>query len=158
MGEAMEAPSSLAFGDADLAPGPGPLVLVADDDPAVTRLLELVLEGDGFQVISACDGDAAVEAARRQLPDAILLDIMMPGMNGWAVLATLRSDPVTAAIPVIVVSACDSRTDRAVALRLGGIDYMVRPNATFPKPFDAFALVGAIKMALLRRSARFPES
>jgi CheY-like chemotaxis protein len=143
---------------APLAPGTPPLVLVADDDPAITRLLEMILEGDGFRVAIARDGNAALSLARKARPDAILLDIMMPGMNGWAVLAALRSDPWTADIPVIVVSACEDRNDRAVALHLDGVDYVVRPNAVFTKPFDAFSLVGAIKTALLPNQTRLPES
>ena len=132
--------SATALLEADhLASGLAPLVLVADDDPAITRLMGIILEGDGFRVATAGDGNAAVAMARSEGPDAILLDIMMPGMNGWAVLDTLRSDPATAGIPVIVVSACDGRADDTV-----------RPDAIFTKPFDAFSLVGALRTVLFQ--------
>src|SRR6266481_2271379 len=105
-------------------PGHAPLVLIVDDDASARRLLAAVLRKEGLRVAEAEAGETAAAIARRIRPDLITLDIMMPKMDGWSVLTTLKSDPDLAAIPVIVVTVT---TDRGVALSLGAADFMTKP-------------------------------
>ncbi len=105
-------------------PGDAPLVLIVDDDASARRLLAAVLRKEGLRVAEAEAGETAITLARRIRPDLITLDIMMPKMDGWSVLTTLKSDPDLAAIPVIVVTVT---TDRGVALSLGAADFMTKP-------------------------------
>ena len=104
--------------------GSGPLVLVIDDDPIARDLLKSMLRKEGWRVAEAEHGEAGLALARQIRPAAITLDIMMPHVDGWAVLTSLKSDPVLAQIPVIVVTVI---TDRGVALSLGANDFMTKP-------------------------------
>ena len=81
-----------------------PLVLIAEDDPSVRMTLEFVLEDEGFDVLMAEDGEAALRAAGERIPDVILLDQMMPKMDGKQVLSALKQDEVTSSIPVLILS------------------------------------------------------
>jgi signal transduction histidine kinase/CheY-like chemotaxis protein/ligand-binding sensor domain-containing protein len=103
---------------------PQSTVLVIDDDPAVRDLLQRALERDGLQVKAASDGRAGLELARALRPDIITLDVMMPGLDGWAVLSALKADPATAAIPVVMLSIVD---DRNIGFSLGAADYLTKP-------------------------------
>jgi CheY-like chemotaxis protein len=103
--------------------GPNP-VLVVDDDPSVRELVARVLTREGYQVHAAADGPAGLDLARRVNPRAIVLDALMPGMDGWAVLAALKADPATAAIPVIMASIVD---DKSRGFALGVADYVTKP-------------------------------
>ena len=102
----------------------GPLVLVIDDDATVQDLLRRSLNRDGFRVETAPDGTSGLARARKLHPDIITLDVMMPGMDGWEVLAALKEDPETADIPVIVVSIVD---ERGLGFSLGAADYLTKP-------------------------------
>ena len=104
--------------------GSGPLVLVIDDDATVQDLLRRSLNRDGFRVETAPDGTSGLARARKLHPDIITLDVMMPGMDGWEVLAALKEDPETADIPVIVVSIVD---ERGLGFSLGAADYLTKP-------------------------------
>jgi CheY-like chemotaxis protein/nitrogen-specific signal transduction histidine kinase len=104
--------------------GSGPLVLVIDDDATVQDLLRRSLNRDGFRVETAPDGASGLARARKLHPDIITLDVMMPGMDGWEVLAALKEDPETADIPVIVVSIVD---ERGLGFSLGAADYLTKP-------------------------------
>jgi signal transduction histidine kinase/CheY-like chemotaxis protein len=104
--------------------GSGPLVLVIDDDATVQDLLRRSLNRDGFRVETAADGTSGLARARKLHPDIITLDVMMPGMDGWEVLAALKEDPETADIPVIVVSIVD---ERGLGFSLGAADYLTKP-------------------------------
>jgi PAS domain S-box-containing protein len=99
-------------------------VLVIDDDPGTHDLLRRSLSREGFRVEGAGDGPAGVELARQIDPDAIILDIRMPGMSGWSVLSALKSDPVLARIPVVVLSMLD---DRNLGFALGAAEYLTKP-------------------------------
>jgi signal transduction histidine kinase/CheY-like chemotaxis protein len=99
-------------------------VLVIDDDAAARDLLGRTLEGAGFRVVSATDGREAVELARTLRPDAITLDVIMPGMDGWSVLQELKGHPETRDIPVIMVTMTD---DRDMGYSLGATDFMTKP-------------------------------
>ena len=104
--------------------GSGPLILVIDDDVTVQDLLRRSLNRDGFRVETAADGATGLVRARELRPAMITLDVMMPGMDGWEVLAALKENPETADIPVIVVSIVD---ERGLGFSLGAADYLTKP-------------------------------
>ena len=106
------------------AGGGGDLVLVVDDDPSVRQLMRRTLEKEGFRVREASGGAEGLALARRLRPSAITLDVMMPGMDGWAVLSSLKSDPALAEIPVVMVTIVD---DRNLGYSLGAADYLTKP-------------------------------
>ena len=118
-----------------------PSVLVVDDDPNISHLMRLYLEKENFEVREASRGDEAVEEYKRLPPDLMLLDVMLPGMDGYQVLKTVRK---TGNIPVIMVTARGETFDKVLCLELGADDYIV-------KPFDGKELVARVK-AVLRRS------
>ncbi len=99
-------------------------VLAVDDDQAMTDLLNLLLRSYGFEVITENSGENAVELIRSTPPDVVLLDLMMPGMNGWEVCAAVRK---FSKIPIIILSALDKPADVASALDAGADDYLVKP-------------------------------
>jgi two-component system response regulator MtrA len=102
-------------------------ILVLDDDPSVRELCSMVLEGEGFTVLTAADAAAGVAAACAEGPDLILLDIMMPGVDGLDALQQLKSLPATAAIPVIMLTALDGFSDIALATMGGAEGYVTKP-------------------------------
>jgi signal transduction histidine kinase/CheY-like chemotaxis protein len=102
----------------------GPVVLVIDDDPAARDLLTRYLQAEGFSVVTAASGDEGLRLARERRPVAITLDVLMPGVDGWSVLTTLKADPDLAEIPVVVVSILD---DRGIGYALGATDYLTKP-------------------------------
>jgi signal transduction histidine kinase/DNA-binding response OmpR family regulator len=102
----------------------GPVVLVIDDDPTVRDLMQRSLAKDGYRVEVASDGRAGLEMARRLRPAVITLDVMMPSMDGWAVLTALKADPVTADIPVVMLTIVD---DKNMGFALGAADYFTKP-------------------------------
>ena len=99
-------------------------VLVVEDDPGAVRLLRESLEGAGWQVRAASDGQAGLAAARDRRPDAIVLDVMLPGIDGWDVLRALKADPDLSDVPVLMLTVVD---EREVGLALGAADYLVKP-------------------------------
>ena len=104
-------------------------ILVVDDQPAVRRLLRALLEMAGFEVTEAEDGAWALEAVRTQQPDLVVLDIMMPRVDGWKVLTEIREDPDLTELPVIVLTAKGQPRDRLRGWEVGC-------DAYIPKPFD----------------------
>jgi DNA-binding response OmpR family regulator len=104
-------------------------ILVVDDEADILHFLELVLRERGYDVLTAASGRQAVELARDARPDLVLLDIMMPQMDGWEVLKLLRVDDATAAIPVAMVSARTDPKDRVQGLQEGAADYICKPFA-----------------------------
>ena len=115
-------------------------MLLIDDDPVIVRLLEVNFRLGGFRVEGAFRGEEALEKARANRPDAIVLDVMMPGVDGYEVCRRLRSDPELGDIPVVFLTARAQDEDIAKGTALGVVDYVT-------KPFDPEALV-----ALVRRS------
>src|SRR5262249_14320408 len=101
-----------------------PTLLVADDDPAVRELLERFLTGEGYQVVAVARGEDVVRAAKELRPQVITLDVMMPDMDGWAVLSALKSDPAVADIPVVMVTIVE---DKNLGYALGASDYLTKP-------------------------------
>ena len=110
--------------------GPGldddqdPVVVVIDDDRASLDLMSAYLAGHGVRVVRARDGKEGLDAVRRLRPVATVLDILLPGIDGWEVLETLRADPETQALPVIIASIVD---ERSRGLAAGAADYLVKP-------------------------------
>ena len=102
-------------------------ILVADDDPLIIRLLEHRLRHRGYDVISAPDGETALDLAIREKPDLILLDGMMPGLDGFEVLRRLKENPETMQIPVVMLTARNQEGDIVDGLTSGAADYMVKP-------------------------------
>lgn len=118
-----------------------PYILLVDDDPNIARLVQLYLEKEHFEVKTADRGDDALALFRKLPPDLMLLDVMLPGMDGWQVLKAVRK---TSSIPIIMLTARDETFDKVLGLELGADDYIT-------KPFDPKELVARVK-AVLRRT------
>lgn len=116
-------------------------VLVTDDDEDLRMLCRLHLERGGFRVIQAADGKQALETARTERPDLILLDLMMPVMDGWECLAALKADPSLQRIPVFIITGKNQREDQTRAFASGA-------EAFIPKPFQGSELVTVIRARL----------
>jgi DNA-binding response OmpR family regulator len=121
-------------------------VLVVEDEQDILNLLRFNLQNSGFEVITSADGREALELARKYEPDLILLDIMIPGLDGFEVCRELRSDPKTRGVPVIMLTARGEEVDRIVGLELGADDYVV-------KPFSPRELALRVKAVLRRGEA-----
>src|SRR3990170_146411 len=119
--------------------GRRPLVLVVDDDPDLRMLADMQLSPQGYDVIQAADGKECIALASERAPDVILLDMMMPGMDGAEVLTQLSNDPRTADIPVIFLSALTGTEDRVRGLQNGAVDWISKPA----DPRELIARVGA---------------
>jgi DNA-binding response OmpR family regulator len=107
-----------------------PLVLVADDDPDILSLVTLRLERSGYDVVSAGDGEQALERARAQTPDLALLDVMMPKLDGYEVTARRRQEDATRHLPVILLTARVQESDIARGVEAGADDYVKKPFST----------------------------
>ena len=118
-------------------------VIVVDDHPAVRLLCRIGLEAAGIRVTEAADGAEAIERIRRDRPDLILLDIMMPRLSGWEVAAQLMNEPSTNEIPIIFISALTGLHERKRAADLGAFDYL-------SKPLDPAELAKTVTAALDR--------
>jgi DNA-binding response OmpR family regulator len=102
-------------------------VLVIDDEAPIRLLCRVNLEAEGMEVLEASDGPTGLEKARNEEPDVILLDVMMPGLDGWQVAEELLDSDSTSAIPIVFLTARAEVRDRARGLDLGGIDYVTKP-------------------------------
>jgi two-component system alkaline phosphatase synthesis response regulator PhoP len=102
-------------------------VLVVDDEAPIRLLCRVNLEAEGMDVLEAADGEQGLELARAEKPDVVLLDVMMPGMDGWQVAERLVEDAETADIPLVFLTARAELRDRARGLELGGVDYITKP-------------------------------
>lgn len=120
-------------------------VLVVDDEPKICELIRYNLERYHYRVFTALDGPSGLELALRLLPDLIVLDVMLPGMDGFEVCRELRLNPETASIPVIMLTARGQETDKVLSFELGADDYVT-------KPFSPRELIARIK-AHARRAA-----
>ena len=121
-------------------------ILLVDDDPNISHLVRLYLEKEGFDVTEAARGDEALEAFRRESPALVLLDVMLPGMDGLQVLKEIRK---TSKVPVIMLTARDETFDKVLGLELGADDYVT-------KPFETKELVARVKAVLRRAPAESP--
>src|SRR5918911_1028417 len=102
-------------------------VLVIDDEAPIRLLCRVNLEAEKMEVLEAADGRTGLDLAREERPDVILLDVMMPGLDGWQVAEELLGDERTSAIPIVFLTARAEVRDRARGLDLGGIDYVTKP-------------------------------
>jgi DNA-binding response OmpR family regulator len=105
----------------------GTRVLVIDDEAPIRLLCRVNLEAEGMEVLEAADGPSGLETARVELPDVILLDVMMPGLDGWRVAEELLDDDRTEGIPIVFLTARAELRDRARGIDLGGVDYVTKP-------------------------------
>jgi len=117
------------------------LVLIVDDSPTEQHVISTALEQHGFETVIASDGEEAIAVAESRQPDLILMDIVMPGMNGFQATRQLAKNPTTAAIPVVMVTTKDQETDKVWGLRQGAVEYLM-------KPIDDAALVAAVQANL----------
>jgi len=124
----------------------GTRVLVIDDEAPIRLLCRVNLEAEGMEVIEAADGPTGLAAAKESAPDVILLDVMMPGLDGWKVAEELLDDKSTSGIPIVFLTARAELRDRARGLDVGGIDYVT-------KPFNPIELASLVR-DLLERVAR----
>jgi len=102
-------------------------ILIVDDSPTELHVLAKILQQAGHEALTAADGEAGIAAARAQGPDAILMDVVMPGINGFQATRKLSRDPKTQHIPVVMVTTKDQDTDREWGLRQGAKGYLVKP-------------------------------
>jgi DNA-binding response OmpR family regulator len=117
-----------------------PTVLVIDDEAPIRLLCRVNLEAEGMEVLEAADGPSGLEKARSERPDVILLDVMMPGLDGWRVAEELLDDQRTRGIPIVFLTARAELRDRARGLDLGGVDYVTKPF----NPIELAPLVRAL--------------
>jgi len=121
--------------------------LIADDDPDILLLISLTLERDGYEVVSASDGARALESARERVPHLIVLDLMMPGIDGCEVTRRLRAAEATKDVPIMIVTAFAEESQAAMALAAGADAYM-------KKPFSPRELLAKTASLLLERRPR----
>ncbi len=119
-------------------------ILVVDDDPSIVKVVRGYLEQSGYQVLSAADGETALHMLRRERPDLLVLDLMLPKRDGREITRLVRADATLAALPIIMLTARVEDTDKIVGLELGADDYIT-------KPFNAHEVVARVN-ALLRRT------
>jgi len=125
-------------------------VLVVDDEEDILELVRFNLSKEGYHVICATTGERAVEMARSELPDLIVLDLMLPGMDGLAVAKFLKNDPETQDLPIVMLTAKGDESDVVTGLELGADDYIT-------KPFSPRILVARVKAVLRRKVTEPPD-
>jgi DNA-binding response OmpR family regulator len=121
----------------------GTRVLVIDDEAPIRLLCRVNLEAEGMEVLEAADGPSGLDMARLEAPDVILLDVMMPGLDGWRVAEELLDDERTSSIPIVFLTARAELRDRARGIDLGGVDYVT-------KPFNPVELAPLVRELLTR--------
>ena len=120
-----------------------PLIYIVDDEPHIRRLASIGLRDAGFETAEFSNGGVLLHAMRQTRPDAVLLDWMMPGQDGIAVLGALRSDPATRPVPILMMTARTDEVDRVLGLEMGADDYIT-------KPFSVKELAARVR-AVIRR-------
>ena len=129
----------------ELSPLTEPFILLIEDDPLSAGLVELLLNREGYQVLTAPNGFHGLRMAQASPPDLILLDLMLPGIDGFEVLNRLRADPQTAAVPVMILSAKSQPSDKRTAARIGA-------NAYLPKSYKRAELLALVRSLLEERT------
>lgn len=119
-------------------------ILVVDDDRQIVRLIRSYLEENGYETLAAYDGNEALQLIRMEKPDLVVLDLMLPDIDGWEITRIVRGDPAMRALPIIMLTARVEDTDRIVGLEMGADDYI-------PKPFNPREVVARVR-AVLRRA------
>ena len=126
-------------------------ILVVDDDKEIVRLIKSYLEKSAFTVLTAYDGENALRAIRAERPDMVVLDLMLPGRDGWEITKTIRADAHFAATPILMLTARVEDTDKILGLELGADDYLT-------KPFNPREVVARVRAILRRAGASAPAS
>jgi two-component system cell cycle response regulator len=126
----------------------GKRILVVDDDPTSLKLLDLILNKEGYQVMTASNGLEALRKARLESPDLLILDVMLPGFDGFEICHRLRTEPATATMPIMMLSSKQQKSDQDAASKVGA-------NAFLSKPVDRTALL--TKVAELLGDQKPPE-
>jgi len=116
-------------------------ILVIEDDPSALRFIEYTLKLEGYQVLSAKDGLEGIKKARDEHPSLIVLDIMLPGLDGYALCQQLRQKPETSLLPILMLSAKARQEDKDIGLRMGADDYLT-------KPADPSVIIAKVKALL----------
>ena len=129
---------------------PGESVLVVDDSPTILKVVQLVLTKAGFRVTTAVDGEVGLDAAKQARPDMILLDFVMPKMNGYQVCRAIKSNEATKKIPVILLSAKGRSVDQKIGFENGADDYIT-------KPFSPRKLIERVNALLAERDGKKQE-
>ena len=124
-------------------------ILVIEDDPATLRLVDYSLRHEGYQVFQASNGLEGIRKAHREAPDLVILDVMLPGMDGFEICHRLRSESATAGLPILMFSAKAQEIDRGTGLRVGADDYL-------SKPADPSEIVNRVKSLLARKKPTTP--
>lgn len=119
------------------------LVMIVDDSPTEVHVMRTALEKQGFETVAAADGSECLKLARQMRPDLILMDVVMPGVNGFQATRTLARDPATKNIPVVMISSKSQESDKVWGMRQGAVDFLV-------KPVSAAALVAKAREVLSR--------
>jgi DNA-binding response OmpR family regulator len=119
-----------------------PKILVVDDQPDIRLMCRVNLRLEGYDVIEAPDGDSGLGMVSEYKPDLILLDVMMPGLDGWQFMEALKADPATASIPIVMLTARVQREDEIRGWLAGAADYL-------PKPFNPSTLTEVVRRTLL---------
>jgi two-component system, OmpR family, phosphate regulon response regulator PhoB len=121
-------------------------LMIADDEDGIRSLVKMTLAVDSFEIVEARDGDEALAVARREQPDLLFLDVMMPGTSGVDVCRTLKEDPATAGITIVMLTAKAQEQDREEGLAAGADDY-------FTKPFSPVGLLTKVEEVFTEREA-----
>jgi two-component system, OmpR family, alkaline phosphatase synthesis response regulator PhoP len=119
---------------------------VVDDQPDIRLMCRVNLQLEGYEVLEAGDGDAGLERVRTEHPDLVLLDVMMPGLDGWQFMEAIKADPKTAEIPIVLLTARVQREDEIRGWLSGAADYL-------PKPFNPSTLTEVVRRTLLSEHA-----
>ncbi len=138
----------------------GARVLVVDDSPTIRAVLGRMLEVDGYEVVRAADGESALEMARAEPPAMIFLDIVLPGMNGFAVLRSLRHDAATRHIPIVMISGNQQATEQFYVQRFGADDFISKPfgHAEVARSIDRLVQQGRLPLRDVANVVSLPVS
>jgi len=117
-------------------------ILVVDDEVNITQILEFSIGAEGYEVITAANGEEAIDKARREQPDLIILDVMMPKIDGYEACRILKANPLTKGIPVVLLTAKGRDIDKRLGYEVGATDYII-------KPFSPNKLVDSIHQLLV---------
>jgi two-component system alkaline phosphatase synthesis response regulator PhoP len=107
----------------------GKKILVIEDDPATLRLVDYSLKQEGYEIITASNGLEGIRKALRESPDLVILDVMLPGMDGFEICYRLRSEPATSKLPILMFSAKAQEIDKNTGIKVGADDYLTKPSA-----------------------------
>lgn len=128
----------------------GKKILIIEDDPAISRLVDYTLRHEGYEVITAANGLEGIRKARHEAPDLVILDVMLPGMDGFEICHRLRAEPDTAQLLILMFSAKAQEIDKNTGLKVGADDYL-------PKPAAPAEIVGRVEKLLAKKKSTAEE-